>query len=380
MRTKLIAGLILAAVVAVALLFGSSDERDGGSSIAIPDLAQHPIYSQYEFGGDSSVIDLGAQPLYLPTGLITEAMRRDLILARELRRLGLKVRYHSFLKGGDVNSFLQTEDLEIGIGGDMPTLLAAANLEATVAALIQRGYTSIVANRYMSVSDLRGAAIGFVLNSNAHYTLLRTLAADGLDESQVELVAMEISQMPGALHRGEIDAFAGWEPTVTVSLIRHPASRVMHRNLSSGYLYFRKQFAQEQPEAVRHIVAAEIRAIHWMQDDRRHLLEATEWAIDASEQLAGRSYELSTEETATLAERDILSRLARVGIPERDLLSGRRLEEEFELMASLGKIDPSVTWKEVAEKFDLTIVRAVQAASEDYRLEEFDYAARPRGR
>ena len=47
---------------------------------AVPDLSDHPIYMNYEFGQDDSVIDLGTQPLWVPTCLISEVMQRDTVL------------------------------------------------------------------------------------------------------------------------------------------------------------------------------------------------------------------------------------------------------------------------------------------------------------
>jgi len=65
------------------------------------DLSNHPIYSQYEFGEGTNIIDFGAQPLWVPTCLITETMRRDTILMKTMSELGLKIRFHFFLKGAD---------------------------------------------------------------------------------------------------------------------------------------------------------------------------------------------------------------------------------------------------------------------------------------
>ncbi len=99
---------------------------------AAPDLSDHPIYREYEFGQDESVIDLGIQPLWVPAGLISEAMRRDTLLHAALAEQGLRIRFHAFLKGADVNFFLRRGELEVGIGGDMPALTAAADSDLVV--------------------------------------------------------------------------------------------------------------------------------------------------------------------------------------------------------------------------------------------------------
>ena len=112
---------------------------------AVPDLSDHPIYRNYEFGQDDSVIDLGTQPLWVPTCLISEVMQRDTVLYAALAEQGLRIRFHAFLKGADVNFWLRRGELEVGIGGDMPALTAAADSSVLVATLIQKGLCAIVA-------------------------------------------------------------------------------------------------------------------------------------------------------------------------------------------------------------------------------------------
>ena len=73
--------------------------------LAVTDLSKHPVYSKYKFDNTDRVINIGVQPLYLPTGLITESMKRDHILSENLLTNGLKVRYYPFLKGSDGNYF-----------------------------------------------------------------------------------------------------------------------------------------------------------------------------------------------------------------------------------------------------------------------------------
>ncbi|MFK5953868.1 MAG: ABC transporter substrate-binding protein [Desulfobacterium sp.] len=112
-----------------------------------------------------------------------------------------------------MNFFLGKGDIDAGIGGDMPTLTAAANFDIVIPVMIQRGFVSIVANRHMLIDQLKRKKIGYAFGSNAHYALLKTLASAGLNENDVKLIPMEVAQMPEALDAGEITAFSAWEPT-----------------------------------------------------------------------------------------------------------------------------------------------------------------------
>jgi len=241
------------------------------------DLTQHTIYSNYDFRVESRVVDIGVQPMWVPTCMITEVMKRDAILREELSSQGLEIRFHSFLKGADVNFFLDRGDLEVAIGGDMPALTAAAKSEAVVTSLIQHGFCSIVAKRHMLMSELRGMRIAYAFGSNAHYALLQALTSAGLTEEDVRMVSLDVNEMPTALEDGRIDAFSAWEPMPTIAITRHTGKAVIHRSITSGFMYFSYAFAERYPETVRQIVASELRAIDWLKQTAENGLEAADW-------------------------------------------------------------------------------------------------------
>ncbi len=368
---SILSGLIL--LIVISLPNCSKDESP--QSLSPPDLSQHPIYSRYAFDKQESVINVGVQPLYFPTGLISESMKRDAILHRDLVSLGMKVRFFPFLKGSDVNFFLREGDLVAGIGGDMPAITAAANLDLKIASLIQLGFTSIVANQYLQIRDLKGKRIGYAWGSNAHYALMNALAGDGLSVGEVDLISMEVTEMPEALQKGRIDAYSAWEPIPGIALEKDPESVVIHRGYSSGYLYFSKGFSDRHPEAVRRIVAAEMRAIRWIRSDRSNLLTAVKWSSLAGEKLSGRAVELSDAKFAPMAEKDILGLNSAPVIPESDLRQGGALQREFAFLKTLGKIPSSIHWERVKMSFDLHLLRDLISRSEEYRLDEFEYDA-----
>lgn len=92
----------------VCVYFGS----DTGPSSPVepvrePDYSDHPVYSAYDFSTADSVINIGLQPLYLPTSLIFEAVKHDSILHANMTNLGLELRFFDFLKGNDLNFYMQ---------------------------------------------------------------------------------------------------------------------------------------------------------------------------------------------------------------------------------------------------------------------------------
>lgn len=338
--------------------------------VPAPDLDAHPLYSTYDFGKSGAVVDIGIQPLWVPTCIITEVMKRDGVLVEALAGMGMEVRFHAFLKGADINFFLQRGDLEAGIVGDMPALTAAAESGALVAALVQQGYCAIVAKRYGFVCDLRGKRVGYAFGSNAHYALLEALSAVGVEEKDLLLVPLDVHEMPDALERGSIDAYSAWEPTPTLSLARFEDHVVIHRSLTSGYLYFSRPFADANDKALRHVTASALRAAAWLFRSHENLSEASQWALEAGAEVSEEVMLLSKEDYVTLAGQDILGLTSVPMIPENDLAPGGPLFKEFEFLKTLGRIDSAADWSDIRACFDRGIIPDVLSERAKYRLRE----------
>ncbi len=341
------------------------------SKTEAPDLVLDPAlneaYASYGYE-EGNTIYIGTQPLYSPTGLISEAMRHDRILEEDLQELGLKIKFHPFLKGYDVNYFLSRGLLQAGIGGDMPTLTIAATSEVVIAVKVQDGLTWLVGKQPFLLKDLKGKRIGYARGSNAHFTLLNLLASAGLSEADVKLVPMSVNDMPDALESGSIATFAAWEPTPSIAEMKHGSARRFGAP-SSGYLYFRKDFAQKRPEVMRAIVAAAARSIAWLQADRANRLIASDWNLATANVLTRNTYPLSKEEDVTVAERDILFSVMAMtgGISDDDLSPEGRLAKEFAFLKDIGMIEAGVTWEKVRDSFDPKILDRILADSRGLR-------------
>jgi NitT/TauT family transport system substrate-binding protein len=388
--------LIVLAAPAAAHRFFAPDETLYAAMTVSPtvDMAAHPLYSAYKFERRPGVVNIGVQPFYLPVNIIVEAMKHDAVLKREMEKAGIEIRFYNFLKGADLNFFLLRGDLQSGFAGDMPALVAASRMKIKIPALAQMGFTSIVSQKHRTIKDLRGGNIGCALGSNAHYALLTALAVEGMSAGDVRLVPMEINDMPAALASGRIDAFAAWEPTVEETLDTRPRARTIHRTLSSGYLYFAGDFYSAHPDAVRAILAAEIRAVHWLQRDEGNLMRAVGWAAVTEKSFSGRASDaggrtpteggrtpteggrapaLTRKQTAALAAKDILGMDSEPRVPMREISAGGLLYNEFEFLKEIGEVPQSARWRPVAESFDSRVMDEILANPSKYRVNEYDY-------
>ncbi len=364
------AGLSLLLVGAVYLgrRTEKSDLPAGNASRGTPSQ-----YADYVFEHSDRVINIGVQPLYSPTGLITSAMERDRVLKRALARLGMKMRTYAFLKGDDVNTFLARGDLNAGVGGDMPALSAAAKMNIVIPVILQKGFTSIVARHAMLLSQLKGKRIAFPFGSIAHYIVLDVLTSENIPASEVRLRPMDFQGMSEALHRHRIDAFAVWEPICAMALKTHPNFHVIYQQMDTGYLYFSASTCTRHPKAVRILVAAVVRAFRWITSHRRNLQLACEWSRRAGEKMYGRSIPLTDGELGDLARRDIFGLTSVPSISSLDLDRTSPLHKEMQFLKTLGKLPAGATWKAIRGSFDSSILSAVMASPETYGINDFDY-------
>ncbi len=352
-------GLIAPVVLAV-LLFGAlagcgapPEEEEAANGYSVHDIDDHPLYKEYSFSSDDNIIDIGVQPLWIPTSILSEVMKRDAILADRLRALGVELVFHSFLKGNDVNHFLKKGDLDAGIGGDMPALRAVAD-GAVAVSLYQVGPVSIISRDVQEVVHLKGLRIGYALGSNAHFYLLNTLAKHGLDAGDVALVQMEVTQMPGALAAGKIDAFAAWEPTPAITLITYPDFKKTHQGRSYGFFYVSRKLFSEHPVIVRHLLASEVRALRWIRRSKNNIRTAAEWVRASAAAITDDAIPLSKEEMVDLALEDLpgvrIKNYPRIS--PRLLADDSPLMREFTFLQKLGFIENRADWYEVRNGFD----------------------------
>lgn len=361
-------------IIHVILLLVFAKTSSAEKSLKSPDLGQHPVYSKYDFGRDNKIIDFAIAPVAIPAGVLSETIKRDKVLKQSLQRLGIGLRFHSFKNGKDANFFIRRGDVEAAIFADIPALTLAATFDTKVVALAKQGFSSIVAREYKQISELKGKRIGNVPGSTSHYALLQTLASAGLKESDVQLVSMDVGEMPAALASGKIDAFAAWEPAPAIALSNNPEAVVINRFISMSFLYFSKNFADRNTDAAHQIVAALVRAITWLKQDRANLTAATRWTMEANKALTGKDLPLSLHQAEVLTTSDILSIPSSATIPSADLKKQGYLTKAFDFLKMQGYLPAEAQWENTRKNFDNLLLNEVLSKPSKYSLRKFDYS------
>jgi len=336
------------------------------------DLNVDPLYSGYQFQTDSSHINIGIQPLGVPIGAVAELLKRDQLLQSELKQLGFKMNFFAFFSGRDLN-FFWDKGLDVGMSGDMPTLVAAAHNDIIITSLIKQEFSSLVAREYGFLSGLIGKKIAVPFGSNAHYSVLRALNIEGIKQTDVKLINLNVHQMTQAIMEKKIDAFAAWEPFPSLAGILHPELVIIHKGLSTSYLFFSKPFFNKHPEISKLIIAGQIRAMRWMNQSQDNLIKASEWQLQAYKKFANKESVLSVEQNAKLIYKGLLSISETPSIPEKSLKDNGFLHQAFLFLQDTQKINPTKSWKEVHKNFNTEILFDVLANKSRYRLDQFNY-------
>jgi NitT/TauT family transport system substrate-binding protein len=300
-------------------------------------------------------------------------MRHDQILKGHLARRGKELRQHAYLKGADMLDFLSQDRLEVFALGDLPTITAALRNDVMIIGLLKQGYSSVVARRPMQVTEFKGRRIAYVFGSTAHYTLLEALSSAGLTEKDVSLVQMNINEMPDALDKGQIDAFAAWEPAPTVALARNTSHTAVHRGLNAAYLGVSRRYAQRHPEEARHLAAAVARAIYWMQQSRKNLEQAAKWAISQEQAFTGKPSGLTVEQAMAVTRRELLDVAAVPLIPKKESTEQGLFHKQMEFLKKIGKLEANAQWGRLRESIDRSLLNEVMVNPAQYGLYHFNY-------
>jgi sulfonate transport system substrate-binding protein len=336
------------------------------------DFSSQSPYSNYKFGNDDNVFDIGGQPL-TPHGVIYAVMKRDTILRSTLAMHGIEIRFHSFLKGVDMKGFIENGQLEAGIAGDLPVLVACANHGVSVASLMNHSYVSIIAREEMMIPDLEGKRIGFARGTNAHFVLMEALGSEGLGPDDVKLIPLQVFGMPEALYQGVIDAFAAWEPTPTISLKKYPDFVAIHRGLSTGYLYFSQSLTERAPDVIKEVVASQLRAMAWINADTNNLRMASRWTLKSAQEI-GSTADVTVEGLYSVAVNEGLPNLPPSAfLFEKDFLQNGALFREFKFAQQLGMIPGGTRWQDIVSCFDLELVPEISLQNQRYQLNAGDF-------
>ena len=192
------------------------------------------------------------------------------------KKHGLDVRINTGPSGSAMVSFLINGQIESAFGSEIAGV-ANHNLDPNVVVVAQATrlvrWIAIVGRNVDSLEQLKGKKIGVARGSGGEVFWLALIDKLKLNAADYTVVNVEAPEMIAALERGNIDAYAVWEPWVTRGLAAVKNTKVLRDQegiLEQGvYIYMNLGWIKKNPEQAEGFVRALIEATDLIKKDRK---------------------------------------------------------------------------------------------------------------
>ena len=143
---------------------------------------------------------------------------------------GLDVTINTGPSGSAMIPFLVNNQVQAAYGSDLAGVInhqVDQNIVAVADGTYLAKWESVVGRNVESLDALQGKKVGIAMGTGAEIYWRRLLTARKLDPAPYKLVNVEAPEMLAALERGDIDAFAVWEPWPTRALMSVKNTKVL---------------------------------------------------------------------------------------------------------------------------------------------------------
>jgi ABC-type nitrate/sulfonate/bicarbonate transport system substrate-binding protein len=192
------------------------------------------------------------------------------------KKHGLDVRINTGPSGSAMVSFLINGQIESAFGSEIAGV-SNHNLDPNVVVVAQATrlvrWLAVVGRDMTSLDQLKGKKVGVARGSGGEVFWLAMLAKLKLNPADYTVVNVEAPEMVAALERGNIDAYAVWEPWVTRGLAAVKNTKVLKDQegiLEQGvYIYMNRGWIGKNPAAAEAFVRALVEATDLINKDRK---------------------------------------------------------------------------------------------------------------
>ena len=122
-----------------------------------------------------------------------------------------------------------------------------------------------------TIPDLRGKKIGIFKGTALEAYLFKVLEHEKISFNEVTLVNLQVSDMPAALLRGDIDAFSSIEPFITLTKEKMGENGIILQNKEAyevtPHILVRKEIIEERPAYIQKFLRAIKKADRFIQEN-----------------------------------------------------------------------------------------------------------------
>src|SRR5262250_105552 len=192
------------------------------------------------------------------------------------KKNGLDVKINTGPSGSAMVSFLINGQIESAFGSEIAGI-SNHNLDPNVVVVAQAArlvrWIAVVGRNIENLDGLKGKKVGIARGSGGEVFWLAMIDKLKLNPADYTVVNVEAPEMVAALERGNIDAYAVWEPWVTRGLGAVKNTKVLRDQegiLEQGvYIYMNKGWIQKNPGPAEAFLRALVDATEIINGDRK---------------------------------------------------------------------------------------------------------------
>jgi len=192
------------------------------------------------------------------------------------KKHGLDVRINTGPSGSAMVAFLVNGQIESAFGSEIAGV-SNHNLDPNVVVVAQATrlvrWIGLVGRNVDNLDQLKGKKVGVARGSGGEVFWLAMLDRLKLNAADYTVVNVEAPEMVAALERGNIDAYAVWEPWITRGLAAVKNTKVLKDQegiLEQGvYVYMNKGWIQKNPGPAEAFLKALVDATEIINGDRK---------------------------------------------------------------------------------------------------------------
>jgi len=217
---------------------------------------------------------------YQKNGVLVVA-RQQAVLERKLEPFGIAVQWVEFSSGPPMLEAMNAGSVDIGQVGDTPPIFAQAAGAAVVYVAGQpitngQGILVKTESEIRTLADLKGKRIGFTKGSSAHNVVVIALEKAGLSYDDITPVYLSPPDAAAAFTRGNIDAWAVWDPYFAIGEKLGGRVLVQAGELAKTNSFYvgNRDLATRYPATLHDVIDALGGAARWAEANRDQVAKA----------------------------------------------------------------------------------------------------------
>jgi ABC-type nitrate/sulfonate/bicarbonate transport system substrate-binding protein len=183
------------------------------------------------------------------------------------KRNGLEVTVNTGPSGSAMIAFLIGNQINSAYGAEQAGVsahLVDANVVAVAEGTALLRWISVLGRNIRTMDELKGKRVGVARGTGSETFWLSVVSKLNLNAADYTIVNVEAPEMVAALERGNIDAFAVWEPWPTRAMRAIPNTHVLVSNeqiqIVRNFVYMNKGWAEQNMEATRRFMRSMVEA------------------------------------------------------------------------------------------------------------------------